>query len=129
MTDKTNEAPERFADTERNKILNQTSTDLEGIVYDYDPEKTSMNNRVWDRLDKMALAIEERCTDLADARVAAAYADAADVYGDSAIPEDNMDYDLVVALTPADAQAALDRMLYEAVEAALKSANGAKRND
>lgn len=48
--------PERHADLERNKILNQCSLDLWDIVHD--PDIHNLNNRVWDRLDRMALDIE-----------------------------------------------------------------------
>ncbi len=50
----------RHQDTARNLILNRTSSDLEDIIWGHDPEvDTSINNGVWDRLDKMALEIEE----------------------------------------------------------------------
>lgn len=50
----------RFENTARNLIINQTSTDLENIINGHDPEVGNLNNDVWDRLDKMALAIEAR---------------------------------------------------------------------
>lgn len=49
---------ERHANTVRNLIINQTSTDLEQIIYGHDPEQSILNNDVWDRLDKMACEIE-----------------------------------------------------------------------
>lgn len=52
---------ERHADTERNRILNSALTDLDGIINGHDPEAdTSINNMVWNRLDKMAVEIETR---------------------------------------------------------------------
>lgn len=63
------EAPEpaRYADTERNKIINRTSLDLRKIVHDFDPENDNLDIRVWDRLDQMAQEIEARAADLTDA--------------------------------------------------------------
>lgn len=55
-----NEMPERHTDTERNKIINRASSDLEQIINGHDPEIHHLGNRVWDRLDKMALEIENR---------------------------------------------------------------------
>lgn len=53
------ETVERHANTARNLILNKTLTDLDRIINDHDPEvDTSINNGVWDRLDKMAVDIE-----------------------------------------------------------------------
>lgn len=53
-------APERHANKSRNLILNKTLTDLDDIINGHDPEiDTSINNGVWDRLDKMAIEIEE----------------------------------------------------------------------
>lgn len=49
---------ERHANTSRNLIINQTSTDLEQIINGHDPEQSILNNDVWDRLDKMACEIE-----------------------------------------------------------------------
>ncbi|WP_376711093.1 DUF551 domain-containing protein [Pseudochrobactrum lubricantis] len=49
---------ERHANTARNLIINQTSTDLEQIIYGHDPEQSILDNDVWDRLDKMACEIE-----------------------------------------------------------------------
>lgn len=49
---------ERHANTARNLIINQTSTDLERIIYSHDPDQSILNNDVWDRLDKMACEIE-----------------------------------------------------------------------
>lgn len=49
---------DRLNDADRNKILNQCSADLEDIVRNHDPEVHNLNNRVWDRLDKMAVEIE-----------------------------------------------------------------------
>lgn len=49
---------ERHANTARNLIINQTSTDLEQIINGHDPEQSILNNDVWDRLDKMACEIE-----------------------------------------------------------------------
>lgn len=52
---------ERHKDAERNLILNRTLSDLDDIINGHDPEiDTSINNGVWDRLDKMALEIEAR---------------------------------------------------------------------
>lgn len=67
--DKIAEAPEpaRYADTERNKIINRTSLDLRKIVHDFDPENDNLDIRVWDRLDQMAQEIEARAADLTDA--------------------------------------------------------------
>lgn len=51
--------PERHSDPKRNSILNRALTDLDRIINEHDPEvDTSINNGVWDRLDKMALEIE-----------------------------------------------------------------------
>lgn len=59
--DEAQQVPLRHQDTERNLILNRTSSDLESIIWGHDPEiDTSINNGVWDRLDKMAMEIEER---------------------------------------------------------------------
>lgn len=59
MTD--TDTVERHKDTERNLILNRTLSDLDDIINGHDPEiDTSINNGVWDRLDKMALEIEAR---------------------------------------------------------------------
>lgn len=49
---------ERHANTARNLIINQTSTDLDNIINGHDPERSILNNDVWDRLDKMACEIE-----------------------------------------------------------------------
>ena len=50
----------RHKDTARNAILNRALMDLDDIINGHDPEiDTSINNGVWDRLDKMALEIEE----------------------------------------------------------------------
>lgn len=50
----------RQSDTSRNLILNQTLTDLEDIINGHDPEvDSSINNGIWDRLDKMAVAVEQ----------------------------------------------------------------------
>lgn len=52
---------ERHADTDRNRILNIAMSDLDRIINDHDPEvDTSINNMVWDRLDRMAVEIESR---------------------------------------------------------------------
>lgn len=59
-----NEMPERHADTERNKIINRASSDLEQIINGHDPEIHHLGNRVWDRLDKMAVDIENHRSDL-----------------------------------------------------------------
>jgi hypothetical protein len=54
-------APERHTDTARNKILNSALSDLDQIINGHDPETdTSINNIVWDRLDKLALEIEAK---------------------------------------------------------------------
>ena len=68
--DKIAEVPEpaRYADTERNKIINLTSLGLRKIVHDHDPENDNLDIRVWDRLDQMAQEIEARAADLADAQ-------------------------------------------------------------
>lgn len=50
---------ERHADTERNRIINRCSADLESIVNGHDPEIHNLNVRVWDRLDRMAVEIEQ----------------------------------------------------------------------
>ncbi|WP_449043767.1 hypothetical protein [Paracoccus versutus] len=50
---------ERHADTERNRIINRCSTDLEIIVNGHDPEVHNLNVRVWDRLDRMAVEVEQ----------------------------------------------------------------------
>ncbi|MDK8874361.1 hypothetical protein [Paracoccus sp. SSJ] len=50
---------ERHADTERNRIINWCSADLESIVNGHDPEIHNLNVRVWDRLDRMAVEIEQ----------------------------------------------------------------------
>jgi hypothetical protein len=40
-------------------ILNKTLKDLDVVINDHDPEiDTSINNGVWDRLDKMAMEVE-----------------------------------------------------------------------
>lgn len=56
--------PERHADTERNMIINRASYDLEQIINGHDPEIHHLGNRVWDRLDKMAVDIENHRSDL-----------------------------------------------------------------
>ncbi|UFS64857.1 hypothetical protein LO749_12005 [Paracoccus denitrificans] len=58
MTPIDTEELERHADTERNRIINRCSTDLESIVNGHDPEIHNLNVRVWDRLDRMAVEIE-----------------------------------------------------------------------
>lgn len=63
---------ERHANTARNLIINQTSTDLEDIINGHDPEQSILNNDVWDRLDKMACEIEAlaKPVDVAAVRIA-----------------------------------------------------------
>ena len=52
-------AIERHADTERNRILNIALTDLNAIINGHNPDvDTSINNMVWDRLDKLACDVE-----------------------------------------------------------------------
>ena len=54
-------AIERHADTERNRILNIALTDLNAIINGHNPDvDTSINNMVWDRLDKLACDVELR---------------------------------------------------------------------
>ena len=61
MTTPDEQMVERHTDTGRNKILNRAMTDLDNIINGHDPEiDTSINNSVWDRLDKMAMEIEAR---------------------------------------------------------------------
>lgn len=50
---------DRHSDRRRNVIINHTSTDLENIVNGHDPDIHHLGNRVWDRLDKMAVEIEQ----------------------------------------------------------------------
>jgi hypothetical protein len=50
----------RHADLERNVILNRAITDLENIINGHDPEIHNLGNRVWDRLDDLAIAVEGR---------------------------------------------------------------------
>lgn len=50
--------PERFSDTSRNLIINQAMSDLNGIIANHDPDIHHLENRIWDRLDAMALEIE-----------------------------------------------------------------------
>lgn len=52
------EANEDRHTPDRCLIINKASTDLENIVNGHDPEIHHLGNRVWDRLDKMALDIE-----------------------------------------------------------------------
>jgi hypothetical protein len=55
------EAPERYKDIERNRIVNRCLTDLEEIINHHNPEiDTPIKDGVWNRLDKMALEIEAR---------------------------------------------------------------------
>lgn len=54
--------PMRHTDTERNKIINRTSTDLGNIINGHDPDVDNLGIRVWDRLDQMAVEIEARTT-------------------------------------------------------------------
>ena len=55
----------RHEDTKRNLILNRALSDLDRIINGHDPEvDTSINNGVWDRLDRMALEIEAHCKEL-----------------------------------------------------------------
>ncbi|WRH62091.1 MAG: bZIP transcription factor [Fuscovulum sp.] len=62
----------RHADRERNLLLNTALSDLDSIINYHNPEvDTSLNNLVWDRLDKLAVAIEAR----AAARLSALTAD------------------------------------------------------
>lgn len=49
---------ERHKDLERNQLLNAASRDLWEIVSSHDPEAHHLGNRVWDRLDRLALEIE-----------------------------------------------------------------------
>lgn len=50
---------ERHADRERNLLLNTAMSDLDNIINYHNPEvDTSLNNLVWDRLDKLAVSIE-----------------------------------------------------------------------
>ena len=52
---------ERHADKERNVLLNTALSDLDKIINGHNPEvDTSINNLVWDRLDKLAVAIEAK---------------------------------------------------------------------
>lgn len=50
----------RHADRDRNVLLNRASVDLEKIITGHDPEIHNLGNRVWDRLDCLAAAIEAR---------------------------------------------------------------------
>lgn len=73
----------RHADTERNRVLNTALTDLDSIINGHDPEvDTSINNMVWDRLEKMAVEIEalahRRATPADDLRALTTVADAMD---------------------------------------------------
>jgi hypothetical protein len=55
---------ERHADKERNVLLNTALSDLDKIINGHNPEvDTSINNLVWDRLDKLAVAIEAKAAD------------------------------------------------------------------
>lgn len=51
--------PARHADPARNRALNSCSSDLETIINGHDPEIHHLGNRVWDRLDALAVEIEE----------------------------------------------------------------------
>jgi hypothetical protein len=52
---------ERHADRERNLLLNTALSDLDNIINYHNPEvDTSLNNLVWDQLDKLAVAIEAK---------------------------------------------------------------------
>lgn len=51
--------PARHADPARNRALNSCSSDLETIINGHDPEVHHLGNRVWDRLDALAVEIEE----------------------------------------------------------------------
>lgn len=79
---------DRHSDRRRNVIINHTSTDLENIVNGHDPDIHHLGNRVWDRLDKMAVeierhAIEAQAAENADLRAKLAEVTAllADAYG------------------------------------------------
>ena len=51
--------PDRYKNKARNVILNHALKDLDDIINGHDPEvDTSINNGVWDRLEKMAMEIE-----------------------------------------------------------------------
>jgi cell division FtsZ-interacting protein ZapD len=60
MAETVKHSPDRHSDTERNKIINRVSGDLENIINGHDPEIHNLNHRVWDRLDAMAVEIERR---------------------------------------------------------------------
>lgn len=51
--------PTRHADPDRNRALNSCSSDLETIINGHDPEIHHLGNRVWDRLDALAVELEE----------------------------------------------------------------------
>lgn len=68
------DAPERYKDTWRNAVLNKAVDALDCIINDHDPEiDCPIKQGVWDHLDKLVLAFEERRADLpaTDAQIAA----------------------------------------------------------
>ena len=81
-------AIERHADTERNRILNIALTDLNAIINGHNPDvDTSINNMVWDRLDKLACDVEllahRRASQAAPARPTEAMLNAARDWSDA----------------------------------------------
>lgn len=119
MTD--TQAPERHADTARNVILNRALMDLDRIINGHDPENdTSLNNLVWDRLDKMAVEIEAR----AAAQTAAAWLagrDAAADYCTQKAVAGRVGMGIRALTPPDDVPAALDAVIAERVREAVEA--------
>lgn len=62
--DTSREAVECHNDRARNRILNEALTDLDRIINEHDPDiDTSINNAVWDRLDKMGVELERKAAE------------------------------------------------------------------
>ena len=54
------ELPERHKDKDRNRIINQTVTDLDNIINRHDPEVDNpIKDGVWNRLDKMGCDLSD----------------------------------------------------------------------
>lgn len=52
---------ERHADLERNRLINTAVTDLDRIINQHNPDvDTSINNGVWDCLDRLCAQLESR---------------------------------------------------------------------
>lgn len=117
---------DRHSDTRRNVIINRTSTDLENIVNGHDPDIHHLGNRVWDRLDKMAVEIEQHALEAQSAENADLRAKLAEVTAE----RDNLSDKLALEKALTDgahrrarrAEQARDEGFAQGIEAAAKEA-------